>query len=160
MDWLQSDLRTARALNSFIVGGMHKPPAYTCAGKHSMEEDGSQAIEDSERVLDLLAGTNELGRPVDALFVSHDHHFAEFAERRGDRRIRTYLTGGLGAHLKPCTCSDCEPIHHVLELDVGDRLEVSVLQWPGTDPGVSESETDEDDEKDSGETLWDLRCAR
>ncbi|MGH7441022.1 MAG: hypothetical protein ACRENE_35560, partial [Polyangiaceae bacterium] len=64
--------------------------------------------------------------------MSHEHYFARLEQRVRDRWRATYVTGGLGAHLKDCACPDGRCFHHVLQVDVShDALSVSVLRWPG-----------------------------
>jgi hypothetical protein len=159
IQWLQRDLESSRRDAKFIIVGMHKPFAGNCTGSHSMEEDGKVARAESDEVLGILAGQPGDARAVDAVFVSHDHHFAEFYQDAGSKRIMTYVTGGLGAHLKACTCCDCGAFHHVLQLDVHDSgLDVSVIQWSGKHFMQSPGHDDDDDEQD-GELIWDPRCA-
>jgi hypothetical protein len=149
--WLRADLQKARSDpgNKFIVVGMHKPLAGSCIGSHSMEEGQATGRRDTEEVLGMFQGP---GRPVDMIVASHVHQFAQF-EQGG---IRTYVTGGLGAHLRECSCGDCQAFHHVLELEVSDaRIEVSVVRFPGRDVWAREGE-----DEDQGEVFPDLRCAQ
>jgi hypothetical protein len=161
--WLKEDLAKARrdAQTRFIIVGMHKPLAGNCTGHHSMEEDGDDGLRGSHDVVDLLAGSGD-ERPVDAVFVSHDHYFAKLDQRVRDRALRTYVTGGLGAHLKDCSCPDGGSFHHVLQLNVShDALSVSVLRWPGKEARFNPGHEDQEDDEDDGEPIWrlDPRCA-
>jgi hypothetical protein len=165
--WLGEELRSARRRRQLIIVGMHKPFAGNCTGKHSMEEDGPTAIAESNRVLKMLAGTGDAEPAVNAVFASHDHYFARFDQPVGDKRIRTYVTGGLGAHLKHCTCDDCADVHHVLQVDVGDpaelgenALNVSLIRWHGPEARFSPGHEDEEDDEDDGETIWNMTCAQ
>jgi hypothetical protein len=157
--WLREDLAKARRDAQFLIVGMHKPFARNCTGSHSMEEDGRAGLADSDQVLNLLAGEGAGDRPVDMIFASHDHYFAQFFQEVGGKRIKTYVSGGLGAHLKSCTCGDCGAFHHALQLDVGDKLEVSVIRWPGEDLRATPGREDDDDDEDDGESTWPLNCA-
>jgi hypothetical protein len=159
----RDDLAKARgnAQTRFIIVGMHKPLAGNCTGHHSMEEDGDEGLRGSHDVLELLAGSGD-ERPVDAVFVSHDHYFAKLDQHVRDRAVLTYVTGGLGAHLKDCACPDGGSFHHVLQLDVShDALSVSVLRWPGKEARFTPGHEDEEDDEDDGEPIWrlDPRCA-
>jgi hypothetical protein len=161
--WLVDDLARARhdPHTRFIIVGMHKPLAGNCTGHHSMEEDGDEGLKASRDLLDLLGGKGD-ERPVDALFVSHDHYFARLDQRVGDRDVPTYVTGGLGAHLKDCSCPDGRSFHHVLQLDVSRAaLSVSVLRWPGKETRFTPGHEDQEDDEDDGEPTWrpDSRCA-
>jgi hypothetical protein len=161
--WLADDLARARRdpQTRFIIVGMHKPLAGNCTGRHSMEEDGGEGLEGSRDIAELLAGKGD-ERPVDALFVSHEHYFAKLEQRVRDRALPTYVTGGLGAHLKDCSCPDGRSFHHVLLLDVGpDALSVSVMRWPGKETRFTPGHEDQEDDEDDGEPIWrlDPRCA-
>jgi hypothetical protein len=164
--WLGEELQNARARHELIIVGMHKPLAGNCTGKHSMEEDGPGATAESNQVLEMLAGKGSAEPAVNAIFASHDHYFAQFEQAVGEKRIRTYVTGGLGAHLKGCSCGDCADVHHVLQLDVGDpsvlggaALSVSLIQWHGPEARATKGHEDDEDDEDDGESIWNLTCS-
>jgi hypothetical protein len=165
IQWLVDQLRSARERHELIIVGMHKPFAGNCTGKHSMEEDGARAIAESKRVLALLAG-NETEPAVNAVFASHDHYFAEFDQLVGNKRLKSYVTGGLGAHLKTCSCGECADVHHVLQLDVADpvlgddALTVSLIRWHGPEARFKPGHEDDEDDEDDGETIWHMTCER
>jgi 3',5'-cyclic AMP phosphodiesterase CpdA len=149
--WLREDLLRARKdpRTRFIVVGMHKPLAGSCIGSHSMEEGKATGRTDTDEVLAMF---RDPVLPVDMILASHVHQFAQF-EQAG---IRTYVTGGLGAHLRECRCGDCKAFHHLLELDVSDaRIEVSVVGFPGRHVRSKEGDVEDD-----GEVFPDLRCAQ
>jgi len=56
LDWLAADLKVAKNDEStrHIWIGMHKPPARTGVGSHSMDSDGTQAIADSDEAVKLF----------------------------------------------------------------------------------------------------------
>jgi hypothetical protein len=167
ISWLASELASARSRHQLIIVGMHKPLAGNCTGKHSMEEDGAGAVAESNQVLAMLAGSGSAEPSVNAVFASHDHYFAQFDQAVGPKKLRTYVTGGLGAHLKPCSCSDCADVHHVLQLDVGDpavlgdaALRVSLIHWVGPEARARPGHEDDEDDEDDGETVWNITCSR
>ena len=124
--WLEQDLKKARSdpNTKHIVVGMHKPLADNCTGGHSMAEGGSAGRQDSQKALAMF---QQYG--VSMVLASHVHQFAQF--KQGG--IQTYITGGLGAHLRGCDCGDCQAFHHLLQLDVSESdIRVSVIRFPGS----------------------------
>ena len=139
LDWLEQDLKKARsdAKTKHIVVGMHKPLADNCTGGHSMAEGGSVGREDSQKALAMF---QQYG--VSMVLASHVHQFAQF--KQGG--IQTYITGGLGAHLRGCNCGDCQAFHHLLRLDVSESdIRVTVIRFPGSQVW-SKGESDDDDD--------------
>ncbi len=121
--WLSADLDRASAnpATKYIVVGMHKPLARNGITNHSMDEDGPEAIAESDAALALFQKHH-----VALIVMSHLHEFDELSLGG----IRAYVTGGLGAPL-----SAREPargFHHFLQLDVGDTgIDVSVVRFEG-----------------------------
>jgi 3',5'-cyclic AMP phosphodiesterase CpdA len=148
LEWLAKDLAAARAdpRTKHVVVGMHKPLAGNCTGGHSMAEDGDAGRSDSSCAIALFKRYG-----VSLVLASHVHNFAQF-EQAG---IRTYVSGGLGAHLVQCQCGDCQSFHHFLQLDVSESdLRATVVRFPGRN--VTSTKGEEDDE---GTKFPDLRCA-
>src|SRR5205823_10367836 len=56
--WLERDLKAARAANKLILVGMHKGLAKSPVTIHTMEEDGANAIRDSDSALALFKRYN------------------------------------------------------------------------------------------------------
>ncbi len=148
LEWLERDLRAARSAprTKHIVVGMHRPLVDNCTGGYSMAEDGDPGRSDSRQALKLFQRYG-----VSLIFASHVHNFAQF-EQGG---IKTYISGGLGAHLVSCRCGDCQKIHHFLQLDVSESdIRVAVVRFPGRH--VNSVNDEEDDE---GSRFPDPRCA-
>jgi len=148
LDWLEQDLKKARSdpKTKHIVVGMHKPLADNCTGGHSMAEGGSAGRQDSQKALAMF---QQYG--VSMVLASHVHQFAQF--KQGG--IQTYITGGLGAHLRGCDCGDCQAFHHLLQLEVSESdIHVSVIRFPGSQVW-SKAESDDDEDN----AFPDLRCA-
>jgi Calcineurin-like phosphoesterase len=159
IDWLKKDLATAGKNARWVIVGMHKPFVGTCVGKHSMAEDAEVGTRDSQEVLRILAGENDAKRVVNAIFTSHAHYYAKFDHEIAGVKIPTYVTGGLGAHLKPCHCETCRSFHHVLQLDVsGEQFEVSVIRWRGTEAKTNPALDKEDVDEDESEASWNMKC--
>lgn len=124
LDWLSRDLAASSGKAKHVLVAMHKPFAKNGFTTHAMDEDGPQAIADSDAALAKLTAAH-----VEAIFVSHFHGYKELSSAG----IPTYVTGGLGAPLDDKHGPDVA-IHHVLELEVvgDDRpLRVTLLKFPG-----------------------------
>jgi hypothetical protein len=158
LDWLREDLiRHADA--RWTIVGMHKPLAGNCTGDHSMAEDGPVGRADSDALLSMLAGDGGRHRPVSAIFASHDHYYAHFDTPAFGVSIPTYVTGGLGAHLKSTTCEEGRSFHHFLQLDVSPGgFSVTPVAWSGPQSRVAPGARDDEDE-DEGQALPDPACA-
>ena len=122
--WLAADLGRARegSKTRHLVIGMHKALAASGVTRHAMDEDGPQAVADSEAALSLFEKNQ-----VELIFASHFHGFAEYASRG----IRSFITGGLGAPLD--TKHGGAAFHHFIVLETrGDApLAVQVVRFEG-----------------------------
>jgi hypothetical protein len=141
LKWLGADLAKAAASSStkHVIVGMHKALAKNGVTKHSMDEDGDVAEEDSVAALALFEK-----HKVSLIIASHLHEYVKLTLGG----IPSYITGGLGAPLVS-RFTEGDPkgriFHHMLEIDVkDDGLEVSMVEFPGK-PDVVEH--DEDDVK-------------
>jgi hypothetical protein len=128
LDWLAGNLKAASAANKLILVGMHKPLANNPITTHAMNEDGPDAIRDSDTALELF---KQYG--VAMVFVSHSHMYASY--NQGGIEMR--LTGGLGAPIVKGLASADGGFHHFLLLDVppGNSkapLRVEVVKFQGT----------------------------
>ncbi len=137
--WLAEDLRAASAAKKLILVGMHKPLARNPITTHSMEEDGADAIRDSDAALALF---KQYG--VAMVFVSHSHMYASY--RQDSVEVR--LTGGLGAPLVKGLAETDGGFHHFLLLDIPPResrtpLHVEVVRFHGTPTRDQEDERKE-----------------
>jgi 3',5'-cyclic AMP phosphodiesterase CpdA len=134
LTWLEADLERARANPAvkYIVPGMHKPLAKNGFTPHAMDDDGAQAIAESDAVLAMFVKYK-----VTLIVASHLHQFGEF--RQGG--IPSYITGGLGA---PLTGRDpAHAFHHFVQLDVSDGgIKVSVVRFDGKPSVESEPEVE------------------
>jgi hypothetical protein len=139
LDWLENDLKAARAANKLILVGMHKGLANNPVTSHAMDEDGDGAVRDSDAALALFKKYQ-----VAMVFVSHSHMYAAYSQQG----IPVRLTGGLGAPLVKGLAEADGGFHHVLLLDVpaaGTPLQVQVVKFPG------KAVHDEKDEKEEVE---------
>ena len=111
-----------------------------------MADGGSTGRRDSQQALGLF---QQYG--VSLILASHVHQFAQFQQGG----IQTYITGGLGAHLRGCDCCDCQAFHHLLQLQVSESdIHVTVVRFPGSQVW---SKTEGDDDEDNA--FPDLKCA-
>lgn len=127
LSWLAGDLRAASAAKSIILVGMHKALAKNPITTHAMDEDGPDAIRNSDAALGLF---KQYG--VAMLFVSHSHMYAAYIQDG----VETRLTGGLGAPLVKGLAESDGGFHHFLLLDIspgGDKalLRVEVVRFHG-----------------------------
>ncbi len=125
--WLTQDLRAASAAKKLILVGMHKPLANNPITTHAMDEDGIDAIKDSDAALALF---RQYG--VAMVFVSHSHMYASY--KQGTVEMR--LTGGLGAPL----------VKVLLDIPSGNRkhhLQVEVVRFRGPPTRDQEDERSE-----------------
>jgi hypothetical protein len=127
LDWLKGDLQAASAANKIILVGMHKGLANNPVTKHAMDEDGPNAISDSDAALRLFENNK-----VAMVFVSHSHMYAAY--RQGTVEVR--LTGGLGAPLVKGLAEADGGFHHFLLVDVppgGNKtpIHVEVVKFQG-----------------------------
>jgi hypothetical protein len=110
-----------------ILVGMHKALAKNPVTTHAMDEDGADAIRDSDAALVLFRQYE-----VAMVFVSHSHMYASYNQNG----VEVRLTGGLGAPLVKGLAEADGGFHHFLLLDIpaGDsktRLPVEVVRFPG-----------------------------
>jgi hypothetical protein len=124
--WLEEDLSAASAAKKVILVGMHKALANNPVTTHAMDEDGENAIKDSDAALALFKKYK-----VAMVFVSHSHMFASYNQDGIEMR----LTGGLGAPLVKGLAERDGGFHHFLLVDVtlGDNqnaLKVQVVKCP------------------------------
>lgn len=145
LDWLAKDLKAAHDANRIILVGMHKGLAHNPVTSHAMDEDGQQAIADSDRALQLFADNQ-----VAMVFVSHSHMYAAYTQHG----IQVRLTGGMGAPLVKGLAEADGGFHHFLLVDVSPggrtpQVHVQVVKFPCAPPcRPSRSETDESQEID------------
>ena len=135
--WLEKDLKAARAANKIILVGMHKGLANNPITTHAMDEDGANAVRDSDAALDLFRQYK-----VAMVFVSHSHMYAAYSQQG----IEVRLTGGLGAPLVKGLAKKDGGFHHFLLLDVpltGNQapLQVQVIKFPGKPSKDNKDET-------------------
>jgi 3',5'-cyclic AMP phosphodiesterase CpdA len=134
--WLEADLRAANAAKKLILVGMHKGLAKNPITTHAMDEDGADAIKDSDAALALF---RQYG--VAMVFVSHSHMYASYNQNG----VEVRLTGGLGAPLVRGLAEADGGFHHFLLLDIppGDGktpLQVEVVRFHGTPTRDQEDE--------------------
>lgn len=128
LTWLARDLEAASAAKKVILVGMHKALARNPITTHAMDEDGVDAVMDSDTALALFKRYK-----VTMVFVSHSHMYAAYNQQGVEMR----LTGGLGAPLVKGLADADGGFHHFLLLDVPlddkDRtpLLVEVVRFPG-----------------------------
>lgn len=137
--WLGEDLKAASAAKKVIVVGMHKGLANNPVTRHAMDEDGANAVRDSEIALSLF---RQYG--VALVFVSHSHMYAAYSQCG----IPVRLTGGLGAPLVKGLDEANGGFHHFLLVDVpsGDSttpLRVEVVKFTGGAVPDDKDETEE-----------------
>ena len=128
MAWLATDLQAASAAKKLILVGMHKGLANNPVTTHAMDEDGANAISDSNAALALFKQYK-----VAMVFVSHSHMYASYNQDG----VEVRLTGGLGAPLVKGLAEADGGFHHFLLVDVplGDNkapLRVEVVRFQGT----------------------------
>jgi hypothetical protein len=139
LTWLAADLRAANAAKKVILVGMHKALANNPITTHAMDEDGADAIRESDAALALF---KQYG--VAMVFVSHSHMYASYNQSG----VEVRLTGGLGAPLVKGLAEADGGFHHFLLLDIppGDGhtpLRVEVIRFPGTPTRDQEDERQE-----------------
>jgi hypothetical protein len=139
LSWLEEDLKAAGAAEKTILVGMHKGLAKNPVTTHAMDEDGPNAIRDSDAALGLFKKYK-----VAMVVVSHSHMYAAYNQDGIDVR----LTGGMGAPLVKGLADADGGFHHFLLVDVptGENkasLRVEVVKFQG--PAVR-SEKDESEE--------------
>jgi hypothetical protein len=141
LKWLKADLDAARAAQKIILVGMHKGLAKNPVTIHAMDEDGPNAIQDSNAALRLFQMYK-----VAMVFVSHSHMYAAY--NQGGLEVR--LTGGLGAPLVKGLSEDSGGFHHFLLVDVphpgsNSPLLVQVIKFPGKSTMDDKDESEEID---------------
>src|SRR5713101_119792 len=104
----------------------------------AMDEDGANAIRDSDLALELFKKYN-----VAMVFVSHSHMYASY-----NQGIEVRLTGGLGAPLVKGLAEADGGFHHFLLLDIPpadsrSHLKVEVVRFRGTPTRDREDERSE-----------------
>ena len=145
--WLAQDLKTASAGRKVILVGMHKGLANNPVTLHAMDEDGPQAVRDSEAALALFDQYS-----VAMVFVSHSHMYAAYPQ--GKNRLQVRLTGGMGAPLVKGLKEADGGFHHFLLADVSPSnsktpVLVQVVKFPCRPPCTpSRSDTDESQQID------------
>lgn len=128
LTWLARELETASAARKVVLVGMHKALAGNPVTTHAMDEDGADAVMDSDSALALFKRYQ-----VAMVFVSHSHMYAAYDQQGIEMR----LTGGLGAPLVKGLAEADGGFHHFLLLDVPldnkDRrpMRVEVVRFPG-----------------------------
>jgi 3',5'-cyclic AMP phosphodiesterase CpdA len=126
--WLAADLKAANATHKVILVGMHKAFAKNPITTHAMDEDGANAVRESDAALALCRQYK-----VAMVFVSHSHMYASYNQAGVEMR----LTGGLGAPLVKGLAAADGGFHHFLLVDVppgGSKspLRVDVVRFQGT----------------------------
>ena len=139
LSWLEGDLSAAGAAKKVILVGMHKALANNPVTTHAMDEDGENAIKDSDAALALFKKYK-----VAMVFVSHSHMYASYNQDGIEMR----LTGGLGAPLVKGLAEADGGFHHFLLVDVPlgnnqDALKVEVVKFPGVPTRDDKDEADE-----------------
>jgi calcineurin-like phosphoesterase family protein len=134
--WLTRDLQAASGAGKVILVGMHKPLAKNPITRHAMDEDGPNAIRESDVALALFKQYK-----VAMVFVSHSHMYASYNQDG----IEVRLTGGLGAPLVKGLAERDGGFHHFLLLDVPlneshTPLRVEVVRFPGEPTRDTEDE--------------------
>jgi hypothetical protein len=134
--WLAADLKAATAAKKLILVGMHKALAKNPVTTHAMDEDGADAIRQSDSALALF---KQYG--VGMVFVSHSHMYASYNQNG----LEVRLTGGLGAPLVKGLAEADGGFHHFLLLDIAPTegktpLRVEVVRFPGTPTRDQEDE--------------------
>jgi len=137
--WLAEDLSAASAAKRVILVGMHKALAKNPVTTHAMDEDGANAIRDSDAAIALFKK-----HKVAMVFVSHSHMYASYNQE--DIEVR--LTGGLGAPLVKGLAEADGGFHHFLLLDVplvnnAISLQAEVVKFQGTPTKDDQDETQE-----------------
>ena len=137
--WLEGDLSAATAAKKVILVGMHKALANNPVTTHAMDEDGVNAVKDSDAALALFKKYK-----VAMVFVSHSHMYASYNQDGIEMR----LTGGLGAPVVKGLAEADGGFHHFLLVDVPlgnnqDALKVEVVKFPGVPTKDDRDEADE-----------------
>ena len=145
--WLKLDLETASAAKKIILVGMHKGLAKNPVTTHAMDEDGPQAVKDSDAALELFNRFK-----VAMVFVSHSHMYAAYHQDDKDG-LPVRLTGGMGAPLVKGLAEAEGAFHHFLLVDVspGDSktpVQVQVVKFPCTPPSCTPSKSDSDESEE------------
>jgi Calcineurin-like phosphoesterase len=144
LDWLEEDLKTASTGGKVIFVGMHKGLANNPVTTHAMDEDGPQAIKDSDAALSKFKTYK-----VAMVFVSHSHMYAGYVQDG----LQVRLTGGMGAPLVKGLAEADGGFHHFLLVDVPPTdskipAQVQVVKFPCVSPCTpSRSKTDESQER-------------
>lgn len=138
LNWLERELEAASAARKVILVGMHKGLANNPVTTHAMDEDGANAIRDSNLALDLFKKYH-----VAMVFVSHSHMYASY-----NQGVDVRLTGGLGAPLVKGLAEADGGFHHFLLVDVprGNNqapLQVEVVKFQGTPTKDDQDESQE-----------------
>lgn len=153
--WLEGDLSAARAANKVILVGMHKALANNPVTTHAMDEDGANAIRDSEAALALFKKYK-----VAMVFVSHSHMYASYKQDGVDVR----LTGGMGAPLVKGLKEADGGFHHFLLVDVppaGDTqtpLQVEVVRFHDAPPSKDDQDEANEAEAKAGSSFTEFRA--
>ena len=139
LKWLAADLDAAHAAEKIILVGMHKGLAKNPVTTHAMDEDGPNAIQDSDVALTLFKKYK-----VAMVFVSHSHMYAAYNQDG----LEVRLTGGLGAPLVKGLSEDSGGFHHFLLVDVlhsksNTPLLVQVVKFPGSPTKDDKDESEE-----------------
>jgi 3',5'-cyclic AMP phosphodiesterase CpdA len=136
--WLEEDLKIASAAKKLILVGMHKGLAKNPLTAHAMDEDGPNAIQDSDAALALFKKYK-----VAMVVVSHSHMYAAYNQEG----IEVRLTGGMGAPLVKGLAPADGGFHHFLLVDVSTgenriplQIEVVKFQGPAVWSATDESE--------------------
>lgn len=152
--WLEGDLSAARAANKVILVGMHKALANNPVTRHAMDEDGLNAVSDSEAALALFKKYK-----VAMVFVSHSHMCASYKQDG----IELRLTGGLGAPLVKGLKEADGGFHHFLLVDVptGDNqtpLPVEVVKFRDAPPSKDDQDEANEAEAKAGSRFPEFRA--
>jgi hypothetical protein len=139
LKWLAADLDAASAAGKIILVGMHKGLAKNPVTTHAMDEDGQNAIQDSDAALALFKKYK-----VAMVFVSHSHMYAAYNQDG----LEVRLTGGMGAPLVKGLAEADGGFHHFLLIDVPSAagstpLLVQVVKFPGTQVRDDKDESEE-----------------
>ncbi len=136
--WLAGDLFAASAPEKVILVGMHKALANNPVTTHAMDEDGANAIRESDAAIALFKK-----HKVAMVFVSHSHMYASY--NQGGVEVR--LTGGLGAPLVKGLAEADGGFHHFILLDVPRNnrisLQAEVVKFHGTPTKDDQDEANE-----------------
>jgi Calcineurin-like phosphoesterase len=139
LKWLAADLDAANAAGKIILVGMHKGLAKNPVTTHAMDEDGPNAVQDSDAALALFKKYK-----VTMVFVSHSHMYAAYNQDG----LEVRLTGGMGAPLVRGLAEADGGFHHFLLVDVrraasSTPLFVQVVKFPGIQVRDDKDESEE-----------------